>query len=232
MFCCNRVIFFSSFKSTFKLKAMKNFNTNYLNDKCSRNTLFQQQYLYSTNIERENSTFTQSGRGVYISTCQNIYHNLAFEDWIYTNGNFDNGELLFLWRNQPCVVVGRHQNVWAECHVLGALGEGVDIARRRSGGGTVYHDLGNLNCTFFTSRTNYNRKLNLELVARALRNGWKLSVNLSKRDDLMLDDKFKVFFLFLTTFETRRYNILAQQKLYIVNKINNNQTRAQLKKLN
>ncbi|KAI0208214.1 Lipoyltransferase 1, mitochondrial [Lamellibrachia satsuma] len=129
---------------------------------------------------------------MYISTCQNIYYNLALEDWLYKNGNFDNGELLLLWRNQPCIVIGRHQNVWAECHVLGALGRGVDIARRRSGGGTVYHDLGNLNCTFFTSRKNYNRKQNLEVVAQALHNRWRLNVRCSERDDLVLDDHFKI----------------------------------------
>ena len=160
----------------------------------SINIPFQQQYFYATTSNIDTTTFTQSGCGMYISTCQNIYYNLALEDWLYKNGNFDNGELLLLWRNQPCIVIGRHQNVWAECHVLGALGRGVDIARRRSGGGTVYHDLGNLNCTFFTSRKNYNRKQNLEVVAQALHNRWRLNVRLSERDDLVLDDHFKVLF--------------------------------------
>ena len=162
----------------------------------SRNIVFQQQYYFSTmpTVKKDTATFTQTGHGVYILTTKNIYYNLALEDWLYKNGNFDNGELLLLWRNQPCIVIGRHQNVWAECNILDALRQGVDIARRRSGGGTVYHDLGNLNCTFFTSRKRYNRKHNLEVIAQALRDKWKLNLSVSKRDDMLLDDNFKVCF--------------------------------------
>ena len=130
---------------------------------------------------------------VYISTCRNIYYNLALEDWIYNHVDFSAKQtVLLLWRNQPCVVIGRHQNPWAECKIKKCLTHGVDVARRRSGGGTVFHDLGNLNCTFFTHKNKYDRPLNLEILAEALRSTWNLDVTASDRDDLILDNQYKV----------------------------------------
>ena len=61
--------------------------------------------------------------------------------------------VLFVWRNGPAVVVGRHQNVWAECDVELAQRLGVCVARRKSGGGAVFHDLGNLNISLISPRT-------------------------------------------------------------------------------
>ena len=47
-----------------------------------------------------------------------IFENLALEHWLYKHVNFegDDGRLLMLWSNRPCVVIGRHQNVFAECN--------------------------------------------------------------------------------------------------------------------
>ena len=98
--------------------------------------------------------------------------------------------MLLVWRNKPCVVIGRHQNPWAECDLLQANSEGVDIARRKSGGGTVYHDMGNINISFFTTRKGYNRKANLELIAKAM-NKFGLNIKVNERDDL-LNNGFKV----------------------------------------
>ena len=144
-----------------------------------------------------NGNAESSRINVYISTCHNIFYNLALEEWIYNNVDFsDNRRLLILWRNKPCVVIGRHQNPWVECGIHDARMRGVEIARRQSGGGTVYHDLGNLNCTFFTSKKRYDRKENLELLAKTLRENWNLDISLSKRDDLILETKYKVSSLF------------------------------------
>lgn len=138
---------------------------------------------------------------ILVSTCQDVHHNLALEDWIYERANFIEPDknssfkwgqsVVLLWRNRPCIVIGRHQNSWVECRIHKALSDDVKIARRRSGGGTVYHDLGNLNVTVFTNRKDYNRKRNLNIVAEALKENFKLNVAVAQRDDLILNDKFK-----------------------------------------
>jgi len=137
---------------------------------------------------------------VLVSSSYDVFSNLALEDWFYQNIDFSDGssDFMFLWRNKPCIVIGRHQNVWAECFVSHALAAGIKVARRRSGGGTVYHDTGNLNATFFTSRKNYNRTANLEMIADVLRLHCKGKVEVTKRDDIILNSTYKVS-LFLPT---------------------------------
>jgi len=133
-------------------------------------------------------------RQVFVSSSYDVYSNLALEDWFYQNVEFSDGscDFMFLWRNKPCIVIGRHQNVWAECSVSEAFRAGIEVARRRSGGGTVYHDIGNINITFFTSRKSYNRKANLEMIADVLRLHCNDKVEVTKRDDIILNDMYKV----------------------------------------
>ena len=131
--------------------------------------------------------------GVYVSTCYDVFYNLAFETWVYENVEFkNNDEVCFLWRNDPCIVIGRHQNPWTECQVLDSATDGVKIARRASGGGTVFHDRGNLNLTFFTSRQRYNRKRNLTLICDTLRECYNLPLELNSRDDIICAQHYKV----------------------------------------
>ena len=135
---------------------------------------------------------TNHQRSVYISESQDVLTNLAFEDWLYRNENFDNKNLLLLWCNKPCVVIGRHQNPWMEANLNYLVRNKITLVRRNSGGGTVYHDLGNLNCTFFTSREAYNRKRNLELICRVLRSNWDVDVRVSPREDIVLNKSLKI----------------------------------------
>jgi len=136
-------------------------------------------------------------RKVFVSSCNDVFSNLALEDWCYQNVELSDGlsDFMILWRNKPCIVIGRHQNVWAECCIGRALEAGIHVARRRSGGGTVYHDIGNLNATFFTNRKNYNRKANLEMIADVLRLHCKDKLEVTKRDDIILNDMYKVSLL-------------------------------------
>ncbi|XP_059262107.1 lipoyltransferase 1, mitochondrial isoform X2 [Mustela nigripes] len=78
---------------------------------------------------------------IFQSVSSDIYQNLAVEDWIHDHVNLEGKPVLFLWRNSPSVVIGRHQNPWQECNLNLMREEGVKLARRRSGGGTVYHDM-------------------------------------------------------------------------------------------
>ena len=101
-----------------------------------------------TKNQGPNTVYRDPVRQVYISQSNDVFTNLALEDWLYKNHDFDHKSLLLLWQNNPCVVIGRHQNPWIEADVPFIRGSDAKLARRNSGGGTVYHDLGNLNCTF------------------------------------------------------------------------------------
>ncbi|XP_030845480.1 lipoyltransferase 1, mitochondrial isoform X2 [Strongylocentrotus purpuratus] len=130
---------------------------------------------------------------VYVSTSTDVHANLALEDWIYNNTDLSDTSLMMLWRNDPCVVIGRHQNPWAEVNLRLLWSSKVKLARRRSGGGTVYHDLGNLNVSFFSTRERYDRTRNLNLISRALKRNWpRLSVSVNERDDIIVDNFFKI----------------------------------------
>lgn len=83
-----------------------------------------------------------------------VYHNLAMEEYLMDELQ-DEGAILFLWRSGCAVVMGKNQNPWKECRLDLMEPEGVPLARRVSGGGTVYHDAGNLNYCVITSRESY-----------------------------------------------------------------------------
>lgn len=80
----------------------------------------------------------------------------------------DYGPVLFLWRSDCAVVLGKNQNPWRECRLDLMRDEGVPLARRISGGGTVYHDAGNLNYCVIVDRTHYKEETAYEMVFQAL----------------------------------------------------------------
>ncbi|AJC48919.1 lipoate--protein ligase [Allofrancisella guangzhouensis] len=122
---------------------------------------------------------------IYISQSNDVYFNLALENWLFLEELKDQ-KILFLWQNAPCVVIGRAQNPWLECDLLTMEKDGIPVIRRQSGGGTVYHDFGNLNYTIISSKTDHDIKANLELVCSAIR---KLEINIypNQRNDIVID---------------------------------------------
>ncbi|XP_038207618.1 lipoyltransferase 1, mitochondrial isoform X1 [Zerene cesonia] len=131
-------------------------------------------------------------KSVFMSQSTDIYTNLAMEDWMYRNMDFSNHHIMMVWRNEPCVVIGRHQNPWLEANVPFLGEKEISLARRNSGGGTVYHDRGNLNITFFTHRDRYDRKYNLEVIKRALYRGFGIKSLINERQDILVRDKYKI----------------------------------------
>jgi len=95
-----------------------------------------------------------------------IYRNLALEEWLLENA--PQVPVLFLYVNDPCIVIGKNQNPWRECRLSLMEKEGVALARRISGGGAVYHDLGNLNVSVIVPRKEYVEDKQYELIFQTL----------------------------------------------------------------
>ena len=76
------------------------------------------------------------------------YYNLAVEEYLL---RYTKDDIFMLWQNEKTVVIGKNQNAYAEVNLDYAKSEGIRISRRISGGGAVYHDMGNINYTFITS---------------------------------------------------------------------------------
>ena len=80
-----------------------------------------------------------------IERSHNPSHNLAREEMLFNHVEEDT---VYLWRNNPSVIIGRHQNTLAEVDEAAAAREHIGIVRRLTGGGAVFHDLGNINFSF------------------------------------------------------------------------------------
>lgn len=122
-----------------------------------------------------------------ISEINDPFFNLATEDWIFKD--MDTSEhLLFLWRNDKSVIIGRNQNPWAECDLKKIEDNKINLVRRQSGGGAVFQDLGNTNFTFLSSRSEYDRKRNFEIIIKAL-SKFGIKAEQSGRNDILVEGK-------------------------------------------
>jgi len=104
---------------------------------------------------------------VYLSQSNNPYFNLAFEEYLVHNAG-EHEKILFLWQNENTVVIGRNQNPWKECNLQELNDQRGKLVRRLSGGGAVYHDLGNLNYTFISSFSEKKVEENIDFIISAL----------------------------------------------------------------
>lgn len=124
---------------------------------------------------------------VLISSTFDPWFNLATEDWIFQDMNPDT-KILFLWRNEETVVIGRFQNPWIECNTGLMEQDGIKLARRQSGGGAVFHDLGNTNFTFLSGKEGFDKSANNTIITRAI-NSFGLKSYPSGRNDILVDDE-------------------------------------------
>lgn len=108
----------------------------------------------------------------FFSRSRSPYFNLAVEHHLLTYSP-PSSRILFTYTNTPCVVIGRNQNPWTECNlrtIAGGTSDGrpVEFIRRRSGGGTVFHDEGNLNYTVIVPAEGFERRTHVQMVVDAL----------------------------------------------------------------
>ena len=147
-------------------------------------------------IRRQNSSYElgklaelarrkSSRHQIYQSLSTDPYVNLSIEHFLLENTPPDSN-VLFLYVNRPCVVIGRNQNPWYEANLPALDDGGVLYVRRRSGGGTVYHDQGNLNYSVTSPRVSFTRNTHAQLVARALQNVGAQSAGVNDRHDIVL----------------------------------------------
>lgn len=116
----------------------------------------------------------------------NPHRNLAREEALLLacgRGEIDR-PLLYLWQNANTVVIGRAQNAWRECATERMREEGCTLARRTTGGGAVYHDLGNLNFSFVVPRAQYDLQRQLSVIGAAV-GAFGVACEFSGRNDLL-----------------------------------------------
>lgn len=131
----------------------------------------------------------------YVSSSTDPYLNLSIEHHLLQQSSVDS-VILFLYVNHPSVVIGRNQNPWYEVNLplLSARSSGtgeIDLVRRRSGGGTVFHDHGNVNWTVICPPKAFTRDKHAEMIVHALRDCGYTRARVNERHDIVMDQGSK-----------------------------------------
>ncbi|KAJ5670315.1 uncharacterized protein N7477_005678 [Penicillium maclennaniae] len=130
---------------------------------------------------------------IYQSLSTDPYVNLSIEHFLLENVPIDSC-VLFLYINQPCVVIGRNQNPWLETDLRALYNDRRPskqddealYVRRRSGGGAVFHDEGNLNYSVISPRAPFTRNKHAEMVVRALHRVGAVNTSVNERHDIVM----------------------------------------------
>ncbi|TWU73860.1 Biotin/lipoate A/B protein ligase [Metarhizium rileyi] len=150
--------------------------------------------LFSVEAAAHDANRTQ----VYLSRSNDPLLNLSVEHRLLQTTPSDSVVLL-LYVNSPCVVFGRNQNPWLELNLLrlaqiahrpGDIGwkdSAVRLVRRRSGGGAVFHDLGNVNFSVICPPRAFDRDKHAEMVVRALKSLGRQTASVNSRHDIVMD---------------------------------------------
>ncbi|WPC75843.1 lipoate--protein ligase [Vibrio porteresiae] len=124
---------------------------------------------------------------ILLSQSTDPWFNLAVEDIIFRSMPADQ-RVLFLWQNNDTVVIGRAQNPWKECKTDIMERDKVKLARRQTGGGAVFHDLGNTCFTFMAGKPEYDKSVSTQIVLDALAS-IGVQGKATGRNDLVVEDE-------------------------------------------
>ncbi len=127
---------------------------------------------------------------LYHTKTHNPWLNLAREEYLFNSISQNNIShiIFYLWQNQNTIVIGKNQNPWKECQIPLLEKENVYLARRISGGGAVFHDLGNLNFTFIIPKEMYDLSRQLKVILNAMQS-LGIPAEFKGRNDLVVQDR-------------------------------------------
>jgi len=122
------------------------------------------------------------------NNCTNPYFNLALEEYLLRE---QTSEYFMLWRNEPCIIVGKNQNTLSEINEEFIQKHDIKVVRRQSGGGAVFHDLGNLNFTIIVmdDGKKFNDFQTFVIPIIGVLNELGIKAEFSGRNDLLIEGK-------------------------------------------
>ena len=124
---------------------------------------------------------------LYVSTSNDGWRNLAVDEYFLDHIKPDDA-MLYFYINANAVIIGRSQNPWAECNLQKMDADRVQLVRRITGGGAVYHDCGNLNFSFIMGENRYDLSKQMNLILNAVR-AMGIPCEFSGRNDLLADGR-------------------------------------------
>lgn len=123
----------------------------------------------------------------YVSPSGDGRQNLAMDEY-FLDTLQPQDVLLYFYVNKRAVIIGKNQNPWRECDLAAMEKDGVQLVRRITGGGAVYHDEGNLNFSFIMGKDTYDVPRQLEVILKAVRS-FGIDCEFSGRNDLLAEGK-------------------------------------------
>lgn len=124
---------------------------------------------------------------IVISNQTNPYKNIAVENYLLSLAESE-VITMYLWKNHKTVVIGQNQNPFSECNVSSLLQDKGYLMRRKTGGGAVYHDDGNINFSFIVPKDLYDLNKQFSVLQEAVRQ-YGLTVEVSGRNDLLCEGR-------------------------------------------